>query len=73
MILQVMFFDGLVGKLWKLLHLYIYRKLYKEKAGRECVCERARALRESCSHLPLVLYAEVYPNPLAYILAGNMV
>ena len=43
-ILQVMFFSGPVGKLLKLLHLYRYRNLYKEKGGRECVCERVSAL-----------------------------
>ena len=44
MILQVMFFGGLAGKLLKLLHLHNYRNLYKLE---ESVFEKVRALRET--------------------------
>ena len=52
MILQIMFFGGLVGKLSKFCKV-IETYVYKEKAWRECVCERAIALRETL-HITLV-------------------
>ena len=39
--MMILFFGGLVDKLLKLLQLYSNRLLYREKARRECACERA--------------------------------